>query len=99
MKTTRLFFASSVIILAPLLLSVARTSGDNSGSSQYFAFIGTYTAKTDSKGICSCEFGSGTGLLSSLAVAATTQGPSFFAVSSNEKYRYSVHDLSEVDGK
>jgi 6-phosphogluconolactonase len=99
MKTTRLFFASSVIILAPLLLSVARTSGDNSGSSQYFAFIGTYTAKTDSKGIYSFHFDSGTGRLSSLAVAATTQDPSFLAVASNEKYLYAVNELSDFDGK
>src|ERR1700675_1786003 len=99
MKTTRLFFASSVIILAPLLLSVARTSGDNSGSSQYFAFIGTYTAKTDSKGIYSFHFDSGTGRLSSLAVAATTQDPSFLSVARKEKYLYAVNELSDFDGK
>ena len=63
MKMTRRFFASLLIIVAPLLLSVGRTSGDNSKATQYFAFIGTYTAKTDSKGIYSFRFDSSTGRL------------------------------------
>jgi 6-phosphogluconolactonase len=99
MKTTRRFFASLVIILAPLLLSVARTSGANSRSSQYFAFIGTYTAKTESKGIYSFHFDSITGRLSSMVVAATTQDPSFLAVANNKKYLYAVNELSDFDGK
>ena len=49
MKITRRFFASLLLIVAPLLLSVARTSGDNSKPAHYFAFIGSYTSKTDSK--------------------------------------------------
>jgi 6-phosphogluconolactonase len=99
MKMTRRFFASLLIIVAPLLLSVGRTSGDNSKPSDYFAFIGTYTAKTDSKGIYSFHFDSSTGRLTSVAVAATTQDPSFLAVASNEKYLYAVNELSEFDGK
>jgi 6-phosphogluconolactonase len=99
MKMTRRLFASLLVIAAPLLLSVARTTGDNSEPSQYFAFIGTYTSKTDSKGIYSFHFDSGTGRLSSTAVAATTQDPSFLTVSSNEKYLYAVNELSEFDGK
>src|ERR1700693_2799264 len=70
MKMARRFFASLLIVIAPLVLSVARTSGDNSKAAQYFAFIGTYTAKTDSKGIYSFRFDSDNGRLTSLAVAA-----------------------------
>src|ERR1700676_1569479 len=99
MKMTRRFFASLLIIVAPLLLSVARTSGDNSRSSQYFAFIGTYTSKTDSKGIYSFHFDSNTGRVSSLALAATTQDPSFLTVANNKKYLYAVNELSEFAGK
>jgi 6-phosphogluconolactonase len=99
MKMTRRVLASLLIIVAPLLLSVGRTFGDNSTPSQYFGFIGTYTSKTDSKGIYSFHFDSGTGRLSSTAVAATTQDPSFLTVSSNEKYLYAVNELSEFDGK
>src|SRR6202790_1140927 len=99
MKMTRRFFASLLIIVAPLLLSAARTSGDNSKPSQYFAFIGTYTSKSESKGIYSFHFDSGTGRLSSMAVSATTQDPSFLTVAPNEKYLYAVNELSEFDGK
>jgi 6-phosphogluconolactonase len=99
MKITRRFFASLLIIVAPLLLSVARTSGDNSKPSQYLAFIGTYTSKTESKGIYSFHFDAGTGRLTSMAVAATTQDPSFVTVAPNEKYLYAVNELGEFNGK
>jgi 6-phosphogluconolactonase len=99
MKMTRRFFALLLIIIAPLLLSVARTSGDNSKPSQYFAFIGTYTSKTESKGIYSFHFDSGTGRLTSMAVAATTQDASFLSVAPNEKYLYAVNELGDFDGK
>jgi 6-phosphogluconolactonase len=99
MKMTRRFFALLLIIIAPLLLSVARTPGDNSKPLQYLAFIGTYTSKTDSKGIYSFHFDSGTGRLTSMAVAATTQDPSFLTVAPNEKYLYAVNELGEFDGK
>jgi 6-phosphogluconolactonase len=99
MKMTRRFFASLLIVVAPLVLSAARTSGDNSKAAQYFAFIGTYTAKTDSKGIYSFRFDSGTGSLTSMAVAATTPDPSFLTVAHNEKYLYAANELSEFGGK
>jgi len=99
MKMTRRFFASLLIVVAPLVLSAARTSGDNSKAAQYFAFIGTYTAKTDSKGIYSFHFDSGTGRLTSMAVAATTPDPSFLTVAHNETYLYAVNELSEFGGK
>src|SRR6202166_2141091 len=99
MKMTRRFFALLLIIIAPLLLSVARTSGENSKATQYLAYIGTYTSKTDSKGIYSFHFDSGSGRLNSMAIAATTQDPSFLTVAPNEKYLYAVNELGEFDGK
>jgi 6-phosphogluconolactonase len=99
MKMTRRFFASLLIILAPLLLSVGRATGDNSKASQYFAFIGTYTAKTDSRGLYSFHFDSSTGRLTAMALAAPAQDPSFLTVASNEKYLYAVNELSEFNGK
>ena len=99
MKMTRRFFASLLIIVAPLLLSVGRTSGDNSKATQYFAFIGTYTAKTDSKGIYSFRFDSSTGRVTAMELAAPAQDPSFVTVASNYKYLYAVNELSEFDGK
>jgi 6-phosphogluconolactonase len=99
MKMTRRFFASLLILVAPLLLSVARTPGDNSKPPQYLAFVGTYTSKTDSKGIYSFHFDSGTGRLTSMAAVATTPDPSFLTVAPNEKYLYAVNELGEFDGQ
>jgi len=99
MKITRRFFASLLIAVTPLLLSGARTSGDDSKPSQYFAFIGTYTSKTDSKGIYSFHFDVATGRLTAMVLAATTPDPSFLTVAGNEKYFYAVNELSEFDEK
>ena len=99
MKMTRRFLASLLIIIAPLLLSAARPPADNSQPFRYFAFIGTYTSKTNSKGIYSFHFDSDTGRLTSIAVAATTQDPSFLTVAPNEKHLYAVNELGEFDGK
>ena len=99
MKMTRRFFASLLIVVAPLYLFVVRTTGEKSKASQYFAFIGTYTSKTDSKGIYSFHFDSDTGRLTSVTLAATTEDPSFLTVANNEKYLYAVNELSEFDGK
>jgi 6-phosphogluconolactonase len=99
MIITRRFFASLLIAVAPLLLSGARTSGDDSKPSQYFAFIGTYTSKTDSKGIYSFHFDVATGRLTAMVLAATTPDPSFLTVAGNEKYLYAVNELSEFDEK
>ena len=96
---TRRFFALLLILVAPLLLSVVCVSGDTAKPSQYFALVGTYTSKTDSKGIYSFHFDSGTGRLTAMAVAATTQDPSFLTVAPNEKYLYAVNELGEFDGK
>src|SRR6202166_4136342 len=99
MTMTRRFFASLLIIAAPLLLSVARTPRDDSKPLQYLAFIGTYTSKTESKGIYSFHFDPGTGRLNSMAVAATAQDPSFLTVAPSEKYLYAVNELGEFNGK
>jgi 6-phosphogluconolactonase len=100
MRITRRFFAALLIIAAPLLaFSAARTSGKNSTPSQYLAFTGTYTTKTDSKGIYAFRFDTVTGQLTSIGLAAPAQDPSFLATSANEKYLYAVNELSTFDGK
>jgi 6-phosphogluconolactonase len=100
MKMTRRFFALLLIIVAPLIaFCAARTSDKSSPPSQYLTFIGTYTSKTDSKGIYSFRFDAATGRLTPIGLAAQTQDPSFLAISNNEKYLYAVNELSTFDGK
>lgn len=100
MKMTRRFFASLVIVVAPLMaFSAARTPEKKSAASQYLAFIGTYTNKTESKGIYSFRFDTTNGQLTPIGLAAPTQDPSFLTVAANEKYLYAVNELSTFDGK
>jgi 6-phosphogluconolactonase len=100
MKTTRRFFAALLIIAAPLIaFSAARTPVKNPAPSEYLAFIGTYTSKTDSKGIYAFHFDTATGQLTSIGLAAPAQDPSFLTVSANEKYLYAVNELPTFDGK
>jgi 6-phosphogluconolactonase len=98
MKITRRILASLLIAVAPLLLFSA-TLDPGKNSSQFLAFIGTYTNKTDSKGIYSFRFDTKTGQLTPIGVAAQTPDPSFLAVSANEKYLYAVNELPTFEGK
>jgi 6-phosphogluconolactonase len=109
MKIVRRLFASILIISAPLLsfssFSAARpaqkksSTSSTSTASQYLAFIGTYTNKTDSKGIYSFRFDPAIGQLTPVGVAAQTPDPSFLTVAKNDKYLYAVNELSEFNGK
>jgi 6-phosphogluconolactonase len=97
MKITRRLFASLLIVIAPLLLFSTTPAADK--NSQFLAFIGTYTNKTDSKGIYSFRFDTKTGQLTPIGIAAQTQDPSFLAISANEKYLYAVNELPTFEGK
>jgi 6-phosphogluconolactonase len=99
MKNIRRVFASLLVVLAPLVLALsARTSEGASAGDQYLAFVGTYTAKTDSKGIYSFRFDSSSGQISGLTVAALAADPSWLTISSDNKFLYSVNELSTFEG-
>jgi 6-phosphogluconolactonase len=100
MKMTRRLFAS-LVVAATLLISIssARSRESAAATKEFIAFVGTYTAKTDSKGIYSFRFDSKTGKLSAINVAAQTSDPSFVTVSKDGKYLYAVNELSTFEGK
>jgi len=76
MKITRRFIAFLIVLAAPLLLfSSAQTSGKAAAKGQYLAYVGTYTAKTNSKGIYAFHFDTATGQLTAIGVAAEDAGP------------------------
>jgi 6-phosphogluconolactonase len=93
MRTTRRIFALVAIFSAPLLLSSApRTPQKNV---KYIAYVGTYTTKTESKGIYVFEFDPSTGKLSAPQLAVETPDPSFVVISSNGKYVYAVNEAGK----
>src|SRR6184192_1436893 len=63
MKITRRIFAFS-LLLAPFIFSVGGGSADEPvANRKYLVFVGTYTTKTESKGIYAYEFDADTGKL------------------------------------
>ncbi len=99
MKTTRRFFAVLFLLSAPLLLlSQAQTPAKPAAAGQYIAYVGTYTSKTNSKGIYAFRFDSEKGQLTPIGVAAETTDPSFLAVHPNGKYLYAVNEIGNFNG-
>jgi 6-phosphogluconolactonase len=87
----------SLIVLLVVAVPLLDLRGGSAASSakKYRAYVGTYTAKTSSKGIYEFEFDSTTGEMSALRVAAETKDPSWVVVHPNRKYLYSVNEAGK----
>jgi 6-phosphogluconolactonase len=97
MKIRRRIFAVLLVVAAPLLLFTSMNAPAK--SPDYLAFIGTYTTKTDSKGIYAFRFDTSSGQLTPVGLAAETGDPSFLAISRNEKFLYAVNEVGNFEGK
>ena len=94
MKFTRGRFAILVLFAAPLLLFATATSPQKRMPDKpYLVYVGTYTHKTESKGIYAYFFDPGVGKLSPLGLAAPSEDPSFLAVHPSGKYLYAVDEI------
>ncbi len=97
MKITRRIFAFLVVLFAPLIpFSSAQTSQKAAPRGHYLAYVGTYTAKTNSKGIYVFRFDAATGQLSAGGVAAETPDPSWVAVHPSGKFLYAANEAGEA---
>jgi 6-phosphogluconolactonase len=96
MKMTRRIFAF-FLIFAPLVFSVASGSANKPAANRkYRVFVGTYTTKTESKGIYAYEFDADTGKLTPKGVAAETPDPSWVAVHPSGKFLYAVNEAGKA---
>jgi 6-phosphogluconolactonase len=96
MKITRRVLALLLVLSVPLiLLSSPQTTEKAAAKSQYLAYVGTYTTKTNSKGIYVYRFDAATGQLSAVGVAAETPDPSWVAVHPNGKFLYAVNEAGK----
>src|SRR6266849_1699792 len=92
MKPTRSF----ILTLAALSLAVtAFAQSSKPASHQFLAYVGTYTAKTDSKGIYALDFESETGKLTLRGLAAEAPDPSWLALHPSGKYVYVANEAGK----
>jgi len=96
MKIRRRIFAISLLI-APVFFSVGGGSADQPAAKRkYLVFVGTYTTKSNSKGIYRLQFDTATGKLRELGVAAETLDPSWVAVHPSGKYLYAANEAGKT---
>jgi len=89
MKITRRLFTTFILIA----FLAATTLGDSPVPNEKFlVFVGTYTDKTDSKGIYAYEFDTATGKLTLRSLAAETPNPSWIAIHPNGKFLYAANE-------
>ena len=96
MKNLRRFCSLITLLTAPLALLAVRGGAAASPAKTYRAYVGTYTAKTNSKGIYEFAFDPATGKMSAVQVAAETKDPSWVLVHPNGKYLYSVNEIGKA---
>jgi len=92
MKITRRLFAFLAFTASLAILGLAGATGRPATIHTYLALVGTYTNKTDSKGIYAFEFDAETGKLTAKGLAAETRDPSFVAVHPNGRFVYAVNE-------
>ena len=96
MKMTRRI-SVFLLLITSLIFSVAGGSADTPAANhKYLVFVGTYTTKTESKGIYAYEFDSATGKLTPKGVAAETPDPSWVAVHPGGKFLYAANEAGKA---
>lgn len=96
MKTSRRAFFL-LFLLVPVLLADGKDKKPASAQANknFFAFVGTYTTKTASKGIYAFRYDASSGKLTPIGVAAETQDPSWVAIHPSGKFLYSVNEAGK----
>ena len=95
MRLGRRRFAILLLSGASLLwFATTATPQKRAPGKPYLVYVGTYTNKTESKGIYAYLFDPGVGKLSPLGVAAEAEDPSFLAVHPSGKYLYAVNEIN-----
>ncbi len=94
MKITRRVFPF-VALTAPFALLLGNATEKKPPAGQYIVYVGTYTTKTESKGINAFRFDAATGKMTPAHLAAESPDPSFVAVHPNGKYLYAVNEAGQ----
>jgi len=92
MNNLRSAFSAAILLLMPMTLAVAETS-EPPAAKTYRAYVGNYTAKTESKGIYQFNFDPATGKMSALELAGESKDPSWVIVHPSGKYLYAANEM------
>jgi 6-phosphogluconolactonase len=93
-RSRRLF--TFVLALGPLaFISYAETTAPPAQHAHYSVLVGTYTTKTQSKGIYAFDFDPDTGKLTDKGVAAETPDPSWVVIHPNGKFVYAANEAAK----
>jgi 6-phosphogluconolactonase len=95
MNNLRRILSIALLLIAPLALFVARGGAKPFPHSEFIAFVGNYTTKTDSKGIYEFRFDAATGKMSALELAGATKDPSWVVVHPDGKYLYAANEMGK----
>jgi 6-phosphogluconolactonase len=80
-------------VLIPLFcLLVTQPAVPQTPNQKFLVFVGTYTDKTDSKGIYAYEFDASTGKLAPKGLAVDTSNPSWLVIHPNGKWAYVANE-------
>ena len=91
-------FKSKVYLVCITCLIFAAICNAEENNNLMNVYVGTYTKKTESKGIYLFKMDQKTGQLNERAVAAEIENPSFVAVHPNRKFLYAVGEISGKSG-
>jgi 6-phosphogluconolactonase len=97
MNITRRLFVLCVVVSGPLFLTF-QARQNPAAKTQYIAYVGTYTTKTNSKGIYAFRFDAQKGELKEIGVVAETSDPSFLVVHPNGQFLYAVNEVGNFNG-
>jgi 6-phosphogluconolactonase len=86
-----------LVLAAPLVVSLsAQTAKKTAAKGHYVAYVGTYTTKTESKGIYGFDFDADSGKLTPKGVAVETPDPSWVEVHPSGKYAYAANEAGQA---
>ena len=95
MKITHRIFAFLTFTTLVAVLALAGVASKPAAQPHYLALVGTYTTKTDSKGIYAFDFDPESGKLTARGVAAETHDPSWVVIHPNGKYAYAANEAGK----
>jgi 6-phosphogluconolactonase len=95
MKITRRVLAFIVLAAPVVLYSLVGSAETPVSHHSYLALVGTYTNKTQSKGIYAFSYDAETGKLTPKGVAAETPDPSWVVIHPNGKWAYAANEAGK----